>query len=65
MDEETTDSSGEHEPASDAAAVELDFADLDGSEMAELLDRIPGARDRIKRGIEDAREGRTIPLDDF
>jgi hypothetical protein len=33
--------------------------------MASLLARIPGAYERLERGIEDARHGRTIPLDDL
>jgi predicted transcriptional regulator len=36
-----------------------------GQEMAELLDRIPGAWDRIEQGIEDANEGRVVPNDEL
>ena len=28
-------------------------------------ERIPGARERVEFGIEDARESRTLPLDDL
>jgi predicted transcriptional regulator len=36
-----------------------------GEEMAELLDRIPGAWERIEHGIEDANEGRVVPNDEL
>ena len=46
-------------------AQAIDDADLDASQIVELLDGIPGAWDRIDRGIADARAGRTIPLDEL
>lgn len=33
------------------------------SEVAELLDRIPGAREAIEQAVEQARRGQGIPLD--
>jgi hypothetical protein len=65
MDEETPQAGHEHEPEPDGSASGVDLTDTEGYEMAELLDRLPGARERIERGIEDAREGRTIPLDEL
>ena len=46
-------------------AQAIDDADLDASQIVELLDGIPGAWDRIDRGIADARAGRTIPLEEL
>jgi len=46
-------------------AQALDEADLDARHVVEILDGIPGAWERIERGIEQARVGRTIPLDDL
>jgi hypothetical protein len=40
------------------------LAKLGGADVAALLDSIPGANERIEQGIQEAREGRTIPLDD-
>jgi hypothetical protein len=41
-----------------------DLRSLGGSDMARLLDRIPGAWERIEQGISDARLARTTPLDE-
>jgi predicted transcriptional regulator len=43
----------------------IDETDLDPRHVADVLDGIPGAWDRIERGLEDARAGRTIPLTDL
>ena len=43
----------------------IDEADLDPRHVVELLDGIPGAWERIERGLADARAGRTIPLDEL
>jgi predicted transcriptional regulator len=43
----------------------IDEADPDPRQIAALLDRIPGAWDRIEAGIADARAGRTVPLDEL
>jgi hypothetical protein len=40
-------------------------ADLGGAEMAALIDRLPGAWERIEAGVQQARRGETIPLDDL
>jgi hypothetical protein len=40
----------------------LDEADPDARHLVELLDGIPGAFERTRAGLEDVREGRTIPL---
>lgn len=48
------------EAAFEAAADQCDVTELDGHEMAALLERIPGALERIELGIADARAGRTI-----
>jgi predicted transcriptional regulator len=43
----------------------IDQADPDASNIVELLDGIDGAWERVERGMQDAREGRTIPLDEL
>ncbi len=43
----------------------IDQADPDASNIVQLLDGIDGAWDRIERGRQQAREGKTIPLDDL
>ena len=49
--------------ASSLLSQAIDEADVDARQIVELLDRIPGAWERVERGIEDAHAGRTIPLD--
>jgi len=39
---------------------ELDLTTFDPAEIGELLERIPGARERIETGIAHAREGRVV-----
>jgi predicted transcriptional regulator len=51
--------------ASSLLAHAIDEADPDARDVAALLDRIPGAWDRIEAGIADARAGRTVPLDEL
>jgi predicted transcriptional regulator len=51
--------------ASSLLAQAIDEADPDARQVAALLDRIPGAWDRIEAGIADARAGHTVPLDEF
>jgi predicted transcriptional regulator len=48
--------------ASSLLSQAIDEADPDASRIVALLDRIPGAWDRIDAGIEDARAGRTVPF---
>lgn len=43
----------------------LDDADPAAESVVALLDSIPGAHDRIERGVADAAAGRTIPLDEL
>jgi hypothetical protein len=43
----------------------LDEADLDARNVVDLLDGIPGAFDRAREGLEQARSGRTVALDDL
>ncbi len=40
----------------------IDEADPDPRDVAEVLDRIPGALERAKLGLEQARSGETVPL---
>lgn len=49
--------------ASSLLAQAIDDADPDATQIVQLLERIPGAWERIERGIADARAGRTVPLD--
>ena len=44
-------------------AQALDEVDPEPRRIADLLDRIPGARERIAAGLADLEAGRTIPLD--
>lgn len=39
--------------------------DLDGDALAQILDGIPGAYESAQRGLQEAREGRTVPLDEL
>jgi hypothetical protein len=41
----------------------LDDADPDARNVAQLLDGIDGAYERAQLGLEQARTGRTVPLD--
>lgn len=50
--------------ASSLLSQAIDDADPDAAGIVALLDRIPGAWDRIEAGIEDARAGRTVPFAD-
>ncbi|HET8606768.1 MAG TPA: hypothetical protein VFL66_07025 [Gaiellaceae bacterium] len=43
----------------------LEEVDPDARQIGDLLDRIPGARDRIAAGLADLRAGRTVPLDEL
>jgi hypothetical protein len=43
----------------------LDEADADARHVVELLDGIPGAFERAQLGLEQARSGQTLPLDDL
>jgi hypothetical protein len=48
--------------ASSLLTQAIEDADPDAKQIAALLDRIPGAWERIEAGIEDVRAGRTIPF---
>jgi hypothetical protein len=48
--------------ASSLLSQAIEEADPDASSILALLDRIPGAWERIDAGIADARAGRTIPF---
>lgn len=50
--------------ASSLLSHAIEEADPDPESILALLDRIPGARERIEAGIADARAGRTIPFGD-
>jgi hypothetical protein len=50
--------------ASSLLTQAIEDADADATQIAALLDRIPGAWERIEAGIDDARAGRTIAFDD-
>ena len=43
----------------------IDEADVDPRHAADLLDGIAGAYERALRGLADAHDGRTIPLEDL
>ena len=46
-------------------AQALEEADPDPRQIADLLERIPGARERLAAGLADLDAGRTIPLDEL
>lgn len=46
-------------------ATALDEAEADPRHVVELLDGIPGAFERAQLGLERARAGRTVALDDL
>ena len=50
--------------ASSLLSQAIEDADLDASQIVELLDRIPGAWERIDAGVADVRAARTVPFDD-
>jgi len=41
----------------------IDETDVDARHVVELLDGIPGAFERAQLGLEQARSGKTIPVD--
>jgi hypothetical protein len=43
----------------------IDDADVDARHVAELLDGIPGALERAQLGLEQARSGQTVALDEL
>lgn len=43
----------------------LDEADPDSRNVVELLEGIPGAFERAQLGLEQARSGQTLPLDEL
>ncbi|MGH3006191.1 MAG: hypothetical protein ACRDNI_12145 [Gaiellaceae bacterium] len=43
----------------------LDEADPDARHIVEVLDGLPGAYERAQLGLEQARSGRTLPLDEL
>jgi hypothetical protein len=43
----------------------LDEADPDARNVVELLDGIPGALERARLGLEQARAGKTVALDEL
>jgi hypothetical protein len=46
-------------------ATALDEADPDARNVVELLDGLPGALERAQLGLEQARTGRTVGLDEL
>jgi hypothetical protein len=55
----------EGELAGEVLAAGLDDAGLDGARITEILEGIPGSRERAEEGLEQARRGETIPLSDL
>jgi hypothetical protein len=43
----------------------LDEADPDARNVVDLLDSIPGAYERAQLGLEQAKAGQTVPLDEL
>lgn len=48
--------------ASSLLSRAIDEADPDADQIVALLDRIPGAWERIDTGVADVRAGRTVPF---
>jgi len=44
---------------------EVDLSSLDGEQLTKVLDSIPGSRERAQEGLEQARRGEGVPLDDL
>jgi hypothetical protein len=56
----------EVELASELLAGALDdFAAMDGARMTEILDSIPGSRERAQKAMEEVERGDGIPLSDL
>lgn len=55
----------EVELAGEVLAGALEEFALDGARITEILDSIPGSRERAQEGLEQARRGETIPLSDL
>lgn len=51
--------------ASSLLSNALDEADPDARHVVEVLDGLPGAYERAQLGLEQARSGRTLPLDEL
>ena len=49
--------------ASSLLARAIEDADPSADQIVALLDRLPGAWERIERGIGDVRDGRTVPFE--
>ncbi len=48
--------------ASSLLSQAIEEADPDAANILALIDRIPGAWERIEAGVADARAGRTVPF---
>jgi hypothetical protein len=55
----------EVELAGEVLAGALDDFEFDGARITEILDSIPGSRERAQESLEQARRGETIPLDEL
>lgn len=55
----------EVELAGEVLAAALDDFGMDGAQVTEILDEIPGAWERTQEGLEQARRGEGVPLDDL
>jgi predicted transcriptional regulator len=55
----------EVELAGEVLAGALDDFGMDGARMTAILDGIPGAWERTQEGLEQARRGEGVPLDDL
>jgi len=52
--------------AGELEGVDLnDVSGLDGEQLTAILDSIPGAWERTQEGLEQARRGEGVPLDDL
>jgi hypothetical protein len=55
----------EVELAGEVLAGALDDFGIDGARMTEILDSIPGSRERAKEAMEEVERGEGIPLSDL
>ena len=55
----------EAELAGEILAGALDDFEVDAARMTEILDGIPGAWERTQEGLEQARRGEGVPLDEL
>lgn len=65
MTERTPRTSEEELRRNPLLSIALDEADPDAARITEILDGIPGARERAQKSIKQAQHGETVPLSEL